>query len=72
MLILMSIWTVLKDLKKKNRLLENIILVQHKKGKIGDHGKISDGHISLKYYFTCKNIWNKFEMKNKGDYHNHI
>ena len=27
-----------------------------KKGKIGDDGKISDGHISLKDYLTCKNF----------------
>ena len=32
-----------------------------KDGKIGDDGKISDGHISVKYYFTCEKIWDKFE-----------
>ena len=42
-----------------------------KDGKIGDDGKISDGHISVKNYLTCDKIWNKFEMKNMGDYHNH-
>ena len=42
-----------------------------KDGKIGDDGKISDGHISVKDYLTCKNIWDKFNMKNMGDYHNH-
>ena len=40
-----------------------------KKGKIGDDGKISDGHISVKDYLTCKKIWDKFEMKYMGDYH---
>ena len=40
-------------------------------GKIVDDGKISDGHISVKDYFTCEKIWDKFEMKNKGDYHDH-
>ena len=30
-----------------------------------------DGHISDKDYLTCKNIWNKFDIKNMGDYHNH-
>ena len=35
--------------KKKNCLLKNVYLVQQKKKKkIGDDGKISDGHISLK------------------------
>ena len=42
-----------------------------KKGKIGDYGKISDGHISVKNYLTSKKIWDKFSMKNMGDYHDH-
>ena len=41
-----------------------------KDGKISD-GKISDGHISVKYYLNCEKIWNKFEMKNMGDYRDH-
>ena len=40
-------------------------------GKIGDDGKISGGHISVKDYLTCKRIWHKFKMKNMGDYHDH-
>ena len=39
-------------------------------GKIGDDGKISDGHICVKDYLTSEKIWDKFKMKNKGDYHN--
>ena len=39
--------------------------------KISDDGKISDGHISAKDYLTCKRTWDKFEMKNMGDYHDH-
>ena len=42
-----------------------------KDGKIGDDGKISDGHISVKDYLTCEKTWDKFEMKNMGDYHDH-
>ena len=42
-----------------------------KKREIGDDGKISDGHISVKDYLTCEKIWDKFEMKNMGDYHDH-
>ena len=42
-----------------------------KDGKIGVNGKISDGHISLKDYLTCERIWDKFDIKNMGDYHNH-
>ena len=40
-----------------------------KYGKIGDDGKISDGHTSVKDYLTCKKTWDKFEMKYMGDYH---
>ena len=43
-----------------------------KKGKIGDDGQISDGHISVKDYLTCEKNWDKFEMKNMGDYHDHF
>ena len=42
-----------------------------KDGKTGDDDKISDGHISVKDYLTFEKIWDKFEMKNMGDYHNH-
>ena len=42
-----------------------------KKEKISDDCKISEGHISVKDYLTCEKIWNKFEIKNKGDYHDH-
>ena len=41
-----------------------------KDGKIDDC-KISDGHIDINDYLTCKKTWNKFEMKNMGDYHDH-
>ena len=40
-----------------------------KREKIGNDGKISDGHISVKDYLTCEKIWDKFEMKYMGDYH---
>ena len=42
-----------------------------KDGKIGDDGKISDGHINVKDYLICEKISDKFEMKNMGDYHDH-
>ena len=40
-----------------------------KAGKIGYDGKVSDGHVSVKDYLTCKKNWDKFGMKNVGDYH---
>ena len=43
-----------------------------KKGKIGDDGKISGSHISLKDYLTCEKFWDKFNMKNMGNYHDHL
>ena len=42
-----------------------------KKGKIGNNGKISEGHISIKDYLTCEKIWDKFDIKYMGDYRNH-
>ena len=32
-----------------------------KDGKIGDGGKISNGHISVKDYLMCEKNWDKFE-----------
>ena len=36
-----------------------------------DNGKILDGHISDEDHLTVKKIWNDFNMKNMGDYHDH-
>ena len=42
-----------------------------KDGTTGDNGEKLDGHISDEDYLTCKKIWNEFNMKNMGDYHDH-
>ena len=55
---------------KKNSLLENISLVQQKKEKLVMMVKYQMV-ISLKDYLTCEKIWDKFEMKNMGDYQDH-
>ena len=52
-------------------MLENISVVQQKKGKIAEDGKILDGHISIEDYLTCEKIWNKVKMKNMCNYHDH-
>ena len=39
--------------------------------KISEDGKISDGHVSIEDYMVCKKIWDKFNMKKMGDYHDH-
>ena len=61
----------MKNFIKKNYLLKKYFFSSTKKGKIDDDGKISDGHISLKDYLTCEKIWDKFDTKAMGDYHNH-
>ena len=42
-----------------------------KDGTTGDNGRKLDGHISDEDYLTCEKIWNEFNMKNIGDYHDH-
>ena len=42
-----------------------------KDGTTDDNGEKLDGHISNEDYLTCKKIWNEFNMKNMGDYHDH-
>ena len=39
-----------------------------KGGKIGDDGKISNNHVSLKDYLMCQKIWGKFDIKDMGHY----
>ena len=39
--------------------------------KLGDNDKKTYGHISDEDYLRCKKIWNEFNMKNMGHYHNH-
>ena len=55
---------------KKNCLLKTFLQF-NKKGKIDNDGKTSDGHVSIKDYLSCEEIWDKFKMKNMGDYHDH-
>ena len=66
MLILMSTWTVLKDSVKKICLIRNVFIAT------GGNGEKLGGHIRVEDPLTCKKKkWNRFNMKNKGDYHNH-
>ena len=39
--------------------------------KISEDGKISDGHVSIEDYMVCEKIWDRFNMKNMGNYHDH-
>ena len=40
-------------------------------GTTGDNGEKQHGYISDKDYLMRKNVWNEFNLKNMGDYHNH-
>ena len=42
-----------------------------KDGTTDDNGEKLDDHKSDEDYLTCKKLWNEFNMKNMGDYHNH-
>ena len=68
----MSIWTVLKDLMLEKLPARKYFYSSTKKEKIDKEDKTSDGHRSIEEYFTCEKIWNKFKMKNVGDYHDHF
>ena len=40
-----------------------------KYGTTNDDGKKLDGHKSNEDYLTCNKVWNEFNLKNMGDYH---
>ena len=42
-----------------------------KDGTAGRNGENLDDYISDEDYLTCKKIWNEFNIKNIGDYHDH-
>ena len=37
----------------------------------GENGEKLDGHISDEDFLTGNKMWNEFNMKNMGDYHDH-
>ena len=43
-----------------------------KDGTTDGNGEKLDGHINDEEYLTCKKIWETFDMKNMGDYHDHF
>ena len=69
--MLMSTWTVLKDLMKKKSPDKKCLYSSVKDGTNDDKGERLDGHISNEDYLMCKKIWNEFNMKNMSDYHDH-
>ena len=57
--------------KEKKMPARKYFFSSTKKRKIVDDGKKSDGHVSVKNYLMCKKIWDKFDIKDMEDYHNH-
>ena len=39
-----------------------------KDGITDDNGEILNGHVTNEEYLACAKVWNKFNMKNMGDY----
>ena len=67
----MSTWTVLKDFVKKTFPDKECFYSSVKDEAAGDNGKRLDGYINDKDYLMCNKIWNEFNMRNMGDYHDH-
>ena len=60
-----------KKFDKDNLPARKYFFSPTEKREVDNDGKISDGHINIEDYLICEQIWNKFEMKNMGDYHDH-
>ena len=71
MLILISTWTVFEKFNEEKLPARKCFYSSTRKEKFSNDGEISDGHVSVKNYLICEKIWDKFEMKNMGDYHGH-
>ena len=71
----MNTWTVLKDFQKKKKKKKNLDIKHFyrslKDGATNDKGEKLDGHITDEEYLTCIKIWNRVNMKNIVDYHEH-
>ena len=55
----------------EEKLPDRIFYSSVKDGITGDNGEKLDVHINDEDCLMCKKIWNKFNMKNMGDYRNH-
>ena len=67
----MSTWTVFKRFGEEKVPDKKCFYSSVKDGTTGDNGEKLDGHRNNEDCLTCKKIWNKFNMKNMGDCHNH-
>ena len=60
-----------KILNENKLCARKYFYISTKDKKTSEDGKISDGHINIEDYMICEKIWDKFKMKNIGDYHDH-
>ena len=60
-----------KRLSEENLPNKEYLYRSAKEGTMGHNGEKLDGHINDKDYLTSKKIWNEFNTKNMGDYHDH-
>ena len=64
MIILMSIWTVLIERFNEEKFpARKYFYSSTKDGNIGDDGKISDGHVSVKDIWLVKNLGKNLKLK---------
>ena len=71
MFILTNILIKFEKFNKEKLPAKKYFYSSIKDGKYGDDGKISDGHIDVNDFLICKKTWDKFEIKNMGDCHDH-
>ena len=57
--------------KEKKLPARKCFYTSTKDRKVGDDGRKSDSYISRTDYLTCEKNWDKFDIKDMGDYHNH-
>ena len=71
MLILTRVHNSIKRFREEKLPNKKCFYSSVKDGTTDGNGEKLDGHISDENYLTCKKLWNKFNIKNRGEYHDH-
>ena len=71
MLILTRVHDSIKRFREEKLPNKKFFYSSVKDGTTDGNGEKLDGHISDENYLTCKKLWNKFNIKNRGEYHDH-
>ena len=69
--MLISTWKVLNNLVKKNCPIKNVFTDFEKIKQLVIVVKKLDSHVSDEDYLKYKKVWNEFNTKNMGEYHDH-